>query len=637
MNVVEILVKGRDDPTVKKSYDQAAKGAKNLGTESKKAAGPGGLGLLKVAGAALVGGGLIDFFKQANDEARESQKVNAQTAAVLKSTGGAAHVTAKQIGDLATSISNKVGIDDEEIQSTENMLLTFTNVRNEVGKGNDVFNQATQIATDMSVALGQDAKNSAIQLGKALNDPIKGITALQRVGVTFTDQQKKQIKTLVESGHTLEAQKVILKELSKEFGGSAAAQATAGDKAKTAWKNFEEAVGTAVLPVLDKLLNFGSTRLLPWLQNVITYVQANADTWKGYLMPAWQTGVQVAKDVVAAGKGIIGWLQDHTTVAKAAAGGIAGFFAAYKTYKIIDNATKSIKALNLAMKANPVLTIVGALVALGVALVTAYNSSERFRNDVQNTFHYVKTAALDLGIAFIKFLLIPVLDVFSGIVHGAAAAFGWVPGIGGKLKAARAAFDNFRKGADRALHGMQAQLNTENAKFKAQQLQRTINGLHGKTLKISVTDNAKQQVAKVNAALAALRNKQISLTTYIQDVILPTAQASRRSASRTRGDAAGGVFTDRHYAAGGAYSQAGYGSTYMNEHGGEVVRLPNGSMIYSHPDAERMMGAGGQPINITFEVASSGSAFDKFMLEWIRRNVRIKGGGNVQVAFGKGA
>ena len=78
----------------------------------------------------------------------------------------------------------KTGIDDEAIQSGENLLLTFTNIRNEAGKGNDVFNQATETMTDMSVALGQDMKSRRRQLGKALNDPIKGITALSRVGVS---------------------------------------------------------------------------------------------------------------------------------------------------------------------------------------------------------------------------------------------------------------------------------------------------------------------------------------------------------------------------------------------------------------------------------------------------------------------
>jgi hypothetical protein len=86
------------------------------------------------------------------------------------------------VGDLATAVSKKAGIDDEAIQSGENLLLTFTNVGNEVGKGNDIFSQATQTMTDMSVALGTDMKSSAIQLGKALNDPVQGISALQRIG-----------------------------------------------------------------------------------------------------------------------------------------------------------------------------------------------------------------------------------------------------------------------------------------------------------------------------------------------------------------------------------------------------------------------------------------------------------------------
>jgi phage-related minor tail protein len=125
------------------------------------------------------------------------------------------------VSDLATSISRKTGMDDEAIQSGENLLLTFTNIHNETGRGNQIFTRATRTIADMSAALGQDTKSSAIQLGKALNDPIKGVTALQRVGVSFTQSQRDQIKTLVESGNTLDAQKMILRELRKEFGGSA--------------------------------------------------------------------------------------------------------------------------------------------------------------------------------------------------------------------------------------------------------------------------------------------------------------------------------------------------------------------------------------------------------------------------------
>ena len=71
------------------------------------------------------------------------QAAAAQTNAVLKSTGGIAGVTSKNVDDLAKSMLNLTGIDDEATQGAENLLLTFTNIRNVVGKGNDIFDQAT--------------------------------------------------------------------------------------------------------------------------------------------------------------------------------------------------------------------------------------------------------------------------------------------------------------------------------------------------------------------------------------------------------------------------------------------------------------------------------------------------------------
>ena len=111
----------------------------------------------------------------------------------------------------------------------------------------------------MSQALGQDTKASAIQLGKALNDPIKGVTALSRVGVSFTDQQKDQIKALVASGKTMEAQKLILAEVNKEFGGSAAAFAKTGPGAikqlQTQLGNVLEDIGKELSPILADVMD----------------------------------------------------------------------------------------------------------------------------------------------------------------------------------------------------------------------------------------------------------------------------------------------------------------------------------------------------------------------------------------------
>ena len=174
------------------------------------------------AGAAGIGA-MVQTLRIGTAEFMEQQKVAAQTGAVLKSTGGIANVTAKQIGSLSTALMKKSGVDDEAIASGQNLLLTFTKIRNETGKGNDIFDQATVATLDLSVAMGKDLNSSAILVGKALNDPVKGATALSRAGVQLTQSQKDQIEAFVESGRVLEAQKIILRELTTQFGGSAEA------------------------------------------------------------------------------------------------------------------------------------------------------------------------------------------------------------------------------------------------------------------------------------------------------------------------------------------------------------------------------------------------------------------------------
>ncbi len=214
----------------------------------------------------LIGGAFVvnkgfDLLKDSVAEARESNRVAAQTAQAIKSTGGAAKVSAEEIGRLSDALARKTGIDDEQIQSASNMLLTFTNIRNEAGKGNDIFNQSTSILADMSKVFKTDVSGAAVQLGKALNDPIKGISALTRVGVTFSDQQKDQIKNFVETGRVADAQKVILAELNKEFGGQAAAQATASDRLKVTIGNIKEQIGNVLIPIIDKVAGFLADRL----------------------------------------------------------------------------------------------------------------------------------------------------------------------------------------------------------------------------------------------------------------------------------------------------------------------------------------------------------------------------------------
>jgi hypothetical protein len=422
------------------------------------------------AGLAL-GAAAVGLLKGSIAEAREAQRVGALTTQVIKTTGGAAHVTAQQVGELSTAISNKTGIDDEQIQSGVNMLLTFKNIRNEVGKNNNIFDQTAAITTDMAAAMAAasgsqiNLKGTSIQVGRALNDPVKGITALSRAGVQFTDKQKDQIKTLVESGDTLGAQKIILKELKSEFGGTAAATATNGDKMRVAFGNLKEQIGTALLPVIDKIQKALVDKVIPAVSQFFAEMQSGTGT-----------GGQVAAilgtvfDVL--GK-VFGFLSDHKET-------VVTFVAVLGAMAI------AFGILNAVMAANPISLVIIAIAALVTGLIMAYKHSETFRTIVDAAFRIVAKAidfakdhwrlliTLILGpfgaaIVFVvdhfntvknvcqtvfRFIVNAFLTVVGALVNGAAKAFGWVPGLGGKLKSAAAAFNNFRDDVNRALDGI---------------------------------------------------------------------------------------------------------------------------------------------------------------------------------------
>lgn len=225
-------------------------------SESRMMSAAKTMGKAGVAGAALALGAAV---KVGFGEFMEAQKITAQTNAVLKSTGGVAKVSTKAIQDLSQSLMRKSGVDDEAIQSGANMLLTFTKIRNEAGAGNKVFDAATKATLNLSVAMGKDMQSSAVLVGKALNDPIKGIGALSRVGVQLEDSQKKLIKSMVASGNTMGAQKVILGELETQFGGSAeAAGKTFAGQLSIAKETLTNLAGEGVGKLMPKLTELGT-------------------------------------------------------------------------------------------------------------------------------------------------------------------------------------------------------------------------------------------------------------------------------------------------------------------------------------------------------------------------------------------
>jgi hypothetical protein len=181
-----------------------------------------------------VGAAVVGFLGLIVKNTIEAEKVQAQLAAALKSTGAEAWITQGQINAMATALQRATTYGDEEIISAQALLLTFKNI------GGETFPRATAAILDMATAMGMDLKSATIQVGKALNDPILGVTALGRAGVQFSEDQKAMIKSLVETGRVAEAQRIVLGELESQFGGSAAA---ARDTLGGALKSLTNAFG----------------------------------------------------------------------------------------------------------------------------------------------------------------------------------------------------------------------------------------------------------------------------------------------------------------------------------------------------------------------------------------------------------
>lgn len=340
----------------------------------------------------VVGGGLVRA-------AYESQKVMKQTEAIVAATGGAAGLTAKQVADLSEQLSNQTGIDDELIQSSMNLLLTFKAVRNEMGAGNDIFNRASMAALDLGNVFGS-ADAAAVQLGKALSNPLKGVTALRKSGVDFTESQIAQIKTFVQSGKVLEAQKVILAEVEAQVGGTAAAGVTGFDRMKVAIGNAAEDLGSVLIPYVEQFSQYV-------IDNVVPAVSEFADI--------------VGKQGIGAG---IQFLADgffKTTENMGAFGNVVlAVTAAMVALRLVMlAATVAQVAFNVALFSNPIGIAVAAVIAFGVAMVALAIKFKVVRDVFKKVWNAIVTYLqfqIDIALGIAEFFINKFIDMVNLII-----------------------------------------------------------------------------------------------------------------------------------------------------------------------------------------------------------------------------
>ena len=361
------------------------------------------LGLAGVSVAAIaVGKDLLDAGERASTS-------NARIDQITESMGlfgeRTSQVTAR-LKELADETARKTGIDQNQIKQAQATLLTFKDLAwsaNDVG-GN--FDRATQAAIDLAAAGFGSVETNAVSLGKALNDPIAGLSALARQGVTFSEAEKEVIATLVESGNTYKAQQLILEAIEKQVGGTAEATANSSDQMKVAFSQLQEDIGLKLLPVFTELATFFVDTLIPALENAYnTVVPALKSAWDDLSAALGPIIEQIRDFLTPIIENIINFLKENTEVVKVFMAVLAGAAAVAMIVALVAAFTSLF---------NPVTLVIGAIAAAAAGVAYAWNNFETFRDIVTGVFEVIKTA-VEIWWSVIEWVFENVLGGMDGL------------------------------------------------------------------------------------------------------------------------------------------------------------------------------------------------------------------------------
>jgi ribosomal protein L12E/L44/L45/RPP1/RPP2 len=249
-------------------------------------------GLNKTLGAVGIGLGLGQIANYATNAVKgfeQAEIASSKLASVMQSMG--VGMATQRVDAYAESLQDLTAVDADIIKAAQTKLATFANLNKTINKSGGAFDRATVAAIDLAAAGFGSIESNAVQLGKAMNDPIKGISSLTRNGITFTAQEKLKIKTLVQSNKTLEAQDLILKAIEKQVGGTAEAGVSVFDRLNRSMESVSDEVGKILLPYMKDFADFLMTDVVPNVKAFLADL-SNPDTQAGKTFLQIKTAVE---------------------------------------------------------------------------------------------------------------------------------------------------------------------------------------------------------------------------------------------------------------------------------------------------------------------------------------------------------
>jgi len=359
---------------------------------------------------------------RAAEDAQVADRRLASVADSMNLFGTQTDAVTKRLRDFADATMKQTAVDDEVIKSTQAKLLTFRNLAKTADVMGGAMDRATLAAIDMAATGFGSAESNAVALGKALNDPIKGVTALTRMGIQLTQEQKNMVKAMVETreasaavavglfenersyndfikaqvkagegakstarffrenltpaqhelfmqlkstSDVLGAQDLILKEIETQVGGTAAATATASAKMAAAFGEMQEAIGNALLPILEKVV--------PVITGLFDFIAKNS--------------------------GVVSVL--------------AGIFGALAI---------AILAVNFALNANPIVKVITLVAALAAGAVVLINYLVGLSGGWAKLFEAIQKGLAEVG-KFFGAVFDGISNLVIGVINGLATRF----------------------------------------------------------------------------------------------------------------------------------------------------------------------------------------------------------------------
>jgi len=454
----------------------------------------GGVKHVAKFGAALTGitgvlsvGALKAFASQSEELARAQIDAETKLEAVLGNVksiaagGNEAIANAKsQLMSVASDIQRVGVIGDEVTLAGMQQLATFQLSADQIAT----------LSTGMTDLLAQqkglnasqeDAVSIANLIGKAMNG---NAGALTRVGIIMTDNQKKMLQT----GDATQRAAVLAEILQDNVGGVNAALADTSQgkiqQFQNAWGDMKEEVGKHILglkaaiaselidyiPKIQEVALAVTTKVSGYVWQAVGWVKSHSEQIKaavlgirdgvatawGYIRPVLGFAVQHARTLIPAVLGVVGAISAVSVVAD-----VANKVHQLRTaFKDIKEAASGVHKMLEKLKItgfNPVLLIIGAVIAAGVLLykhwdvikpklvalkdkfVTVFNA---VRDKVTTVFNKIKSVAMPIldairqALEKIKGFIDTVKTGLTNLGFGGGSSWGDNPGsfssLGGK-------------------------------------------------------------------------------------------------------------------------------------------------------------------------------------------------------------